>query len=68
MTGTARVSTPLAQHLLPCPGCASPAAVHVCLDDAEPIAVRVVCSAGCPDSDGLRMAAIDTLYPLADIA
>jgi hypothetical protein len=37
--------------------------VHVCLDGAEPSAIRVVCSAGCVDTDVLRVAAVDALYP-----
>jgi hypothetical protein len=67
MTSTL-TATPLAQHIVPCPACTHTAAVHVCLDGAEPTAVRVVCSAGCRDSDALRVAAIDALYPLAATA
>jgi hypothetical protein len=62
-TNITAARTPAAQHVLPCPACARPAAVHVCLDGAEPSAIRVVCSAGCVDTDVLRVAAVDALYP-----
>jgi hypothetical protein len=58
----------LAQHVLPCPRCGRPAAAHIAFEESEPSAVRVVCSAGCPDNDSLRVAAIDALYPVSDCA
>jgi hypothetical protein len=68
LTRIAPTTTSLQQHLITCPGCGSSAAVHVSLDGMHPTAVRVVCATGCADNDILRVAAVDTLYPLAAIA
>lgn len=55
----------LTQHLIPCPQCAQPAAVHVSVDGGVPAAARVVCAGWCADTASLRDAAIEALYPPA---
>lgn len=45
-------SRQLEQHLISCPGCRKPAAVHVDIDDAAvPTLVRIVCPDRCVVAD-----------------
>ena len=57
-----QTSEPLAQHLIGCPSCGLPAAIHVSLEHDHPTVVRVVCASGCPNTDALYDAVIKALY------